>query len=182
MDSQSINNIILKVLYLTIILSIVFKNTEKVIPQIPNILPSINNETVSPLISAVSMKNPIKTYSNLMRTLNKYFIILVLSFIISSIVFFLTYKIIKFVRNINNNTNCFENLNENNFIHNINLKIKKKKSNEEELPEEKCQELENDKDKNKKEDKENIVLKIEEIIDNFTEKKKEENDSNYKNE
>ena len=75
MDSQSINNIILKVLYLTIILSIVFKNTEKLIPQIPNILPSINTETVSPLISAVSMKNPIKTYSNLMRTLNKYFII-----------------------------------------------------------------------------------------------------------
>ena len=43
MDTNSINNNILKILYLTIILSIIFKNKDKLIPQIPNILPSLEN-------------------------------------------------------------------------------------------------------------------------------------------
>jgi hypothetical protein len=178
MNSQSINNIILKVLYLTIILSIVFKNTEKIVPEIPNILPSMNNvtETVAPLLSNVSVKNPIRVYSNMIKTLNKYLIILVLAFIISSIVFFLTYKIIKFVKNINN-TNCFENINENNLIHNINLKIKKKHKLDNK---EKEENYENENIIEKENQSKDVVLKIEEIIDNFT-KKKEENEMDSQN-
>ena len=184
MDSQSINNIILKVLYLTIILSIVLKNTEKTVAQIPNFLPSINsvNETISPLFSSISIKSPIKVYSNLVKTLNKYFIILILSFIISSIVFFLTYKIIKFVKNIQNNTQCFESINENNLIHNINLKIKKKNQLESENESENKEEINIEYAPEEKIEKDNIALKIEEIIDNFTETKNENSEFDNKGE
>ena len=136
MDTNSINNTILKVLYLTIILSVIFKNTEKLIPQIPNIIPSISNinESISKNINIP----PISTtfYNKFCNSLYKYLVIFCLAFVISSIVFYSTYKIIQFVKNINNSDNSsnseeFENIYDNNIIRNINVKIKKKENENE---------------------------------------------------
>ena len=97
MDTNSINNTILKVLYLTIILSVIFKNTEKLIPQIPNILPSISN--INDSITKNVNISPISTtfYHKFCNSLYKYFLIFCLAFVISFILFYSTYKIINFV-------------------------------------------------------------------------------------
>ena len=148
MDTNPINNTILKILYLTIILSIVFKNTDKLITQLPNILPSLENvnETLQKNINIIPLSGTL--YNRFFKSLYKYLIILAIAFIISFIVFYSTYKIIKFVKNINNSNTQFENIYDNDIIHNINLKINKK--NKENIIE----------DNNEQENEKNIDLKI----------------------
>merc|ERR1711934_1022824 len=130
METNTTNNTILKVLYLTIVMSIIFKNTEKILPQIPNIIPSVSDIT-SNINKNVSIIPLGSLSQNLLKSIYKYLIIFFLAFIISSVVFYSTYKIIKFVKNINNPISAkMENIYENNIIPNINLKIIKKQNEE----------------------------------------------------
>ena len=187
MDTNPINNTILKILYLTIILSIIFKNTDKLIPQLPNILPSLENvnETLQKNINIIPLSGTL--YNRFFKSLYKYLIILALAFIISFIVFYSTYKIIKFVKNINNSNTQFENIYENDIIHNINLKINKKnkediiegntqQENEENIDFKKVDKEENEDEENNNSEENNdseekqIIKSVEEIINTISNK------------
>ena len=191
MDTNPINNTILKILYLTIILSIIFKNTDKLIPQIPNILPSLENvnETLHKNINIIPLSGTL--YNRFFKSLYKYLIILALAFIISFIVFYSTYKIIKFVKNINNSNTQFENIYENDIIHNINLKINKKnkediiegntqQENEENIDFKKVDKEENEDEENNNSEENNdseekqIIKSVEEIINTISNKELKE--------
>ena len=191
MDTNPINNTILKILYLTIILSIIFKNTDKLIPQLPNILPSLENvnETLQKNINIIPLSGTL--YNRFFKSLYKYLIILALAFIISFIVFYSTYKIIKFVKNINNSNTQFENIYENDIIHNINLKINKKnkediiegntqQENEENIDFKKVDKEENEDEENNNSEENNdseekqIIKSVEEIINTISNKELKE--------
>lgn len=185
MDTNPINNTILKILYFTIILSIIFKNTDKLIPQIPNILPSLENvnETLQKNINIIPLSGTL--YNRFFKSLYKYLIILALAFIISFIVFYSTYKIIKFVKNINNSNTQFENIYENDIIHNINLKINKKnkediiegntqQENEENIDFKKVDNEENEDEENTNSEEKQIIKSVEEIINTISNKELKE--------
>ena len=185
MDTNPINNTILKILYLTIILSIIFKNTDKLIPQLPNILPSLENvnETLQKNINIIPLSGTL--YNRFFKSLYKYLIILALAFIISFIVFYSTYKIIKFVKNINNSNTQFENIYENDIIHNINLKINKKnkediiegntqQENEENIDFKKVDNEENEDEENTNSEEKQIIKSVEEIINTISNKELKE--------
>ena len=110
------NHIILKILYLTIILSVIFKNSEQILPTFLDMKSIHKNLNITPAVESFP--------NNIYKSFYKYLIILFIAFVISFIVFYSTYKIITFVKNINNSNNEEFDINYN-IIPDLNLKIEK---------------------------------------------------------
>ena len=165
MENILFNNQIFKIIYLILILSIVYKNTEKIIPQMTQNIPSLN--TITENISKNGIPNPNTLYKKFCNKINKYIIIFFISFLISSILFYLTYKIIHFLRNSHNNCYDIENIDNNDILSKIELKINKIKNNDNNE-----NKVENEINQNKVENEinETISEEIQEIINDLTDK------------
>ena len=169
MENTLFNTQLFKIIYLILVLSIVYKNTEKIIPQITQNIPSLN--TITENISKNRIPNPNTLYKNFCNKINKYIIIFFISFLISSILFYLTYKIIHFLRNSHNNCYDIENTDNSDILSKIELKINKIKNNDNNE-----NKVENDIKQNKIENEikneinETISEEIQEIINDLTDK------------